>query len=128
MWFILSSLSLVKMSYFYIIVKSFILYLFNIQSKFIENASFFIHCYSWSWRLQLTVWIISILKFKGVSIVNFLWRYLRYPFFFIDDIIFGPSSEQGYSEAQLKECLEEYAALNVWQIHPNTFDIRFIDA
>ncbi|KAL0459766.1 UNVERIFIED_CONTAM: DNA replication licensing factor MCM7 [Sesamum latifolium] len=34
----------------------------------------------------------------------------------------------GYSEAQLKECLEEYAALNVWQIHPNTFDIRFIDA
>ncbi|GER49867.1 DNA replication licensing factor mcm7, partial [Striga asiatica] len=27
--------------------------------------------------------------------------------------------------AQLKECLEEYAALNVWQIHPNTFDIRF---
>lgn len=36
--------------------------------------------------------------------------------------------EQGYSEAQLKECLEEYAALNVWQIHPNTFDIRFIDA
>lgn len=38
------------------------------------------------------------------------------------------SFEQGYSEAQLKECLEEYAALNVWQIHPNTFDIRFIDA
>lgn len=36
--------------------------------------------------------------------------------------------EQGYSEAQLKECLEEYAALNVWQIHPQTFDIRFIDA
>lgn len=36
--------------------------------------------------------------------------------------------EQGYSEAQLKECLEEYAALNVWQIHPHTFDIRFIDA
>lgn len=35
---------------------------------------------------------------------------------------------QGYSEAQLKECLEEYAALNVWQIHPHTFDIRFIDA
>ncbi|MFQ6619345.1 hypothetical protein Gotur_000962, partial [Gossypium turneri] len=34
----------------------------------------------------------------------------------------------GYSEAQLKECLEEYAALNVWQIHPHTFDIRFIDA
>ncbi|KAL0712212.1 hypothetical protein Bca4012_019190 [Brassica carinata] len=32
----------------------------------------------------------------------------------------------GYSEAQLKECLEEYAALNVWQIDPNTFDIRFI--
>ncbi|CAL0308498.1 unnamed protein product [Lupinus luteus] len=32
-----------------------------------------------------------------------------------------------YSEAQLKECLEEYAALNVWQIHPHTFDIRFID-
>ncbi|XP_021768765.1 DNA replication licensing factor MCM7 [Chenopodium quinoa] len=37
-------------------------------------------------------------------------------------------SRKGYSEAQLKECLEEYAALNVWQIHPNTFDIRFIDA
>jgi len=36
--------------------------------------------------------------------------------------------KQGYSEAQLKECLEEYAALNVWQIHPHTFDIRFIDA
>ncbi|XP_074316027.1 DNA replication licensing factor MCM7 isoform X1 [Silene latifolia] len=36
-------------------------------------------------------------------------------------------SRKGYSEAQLKECLEEYAALNVWQIHPNTFDIRFID-
>lgn len=35
---------------------------------------------------------------------------------------------QGYSEAQLKECLEEYASLNVWQIHPNTFDIHFIDA
>lgn len=38
------------------------------------------------------------------------------------------SAEQGYSEAQLKECLEEYAALNVWQIHDRTFDIRFIDA
>ncbi|KAF8392266.1 hypothetical protein HHK36_022608 [Tetracentron sinense] len=37
-------------------------------------------------------------------------------------------SRKGYSEAQLKECLEEYAALNVWQINPNTFDIRFIDA
>ncbi|KAL3517377.1 hypothetical protein ACH5RR_019966 [Cinchona calisaya] len=37
-------------------------------------------------------------------------------------------SRKGYSDAQLKECLEEYAALNVWQIHPNTFDIRFIDA
>ncbi|KAL8138958.1 hypothetical protein V2J09_004959 [Rumex salicifolius] len=37
-------------------------------------------------------------------------------------------SRKGYSEAQLKECLEEYAALNVWLIHPNTFDIRFIDA
>ncbi|ERN16747.1 DNA replication licensing factor MCM7 [Amborella trichopoda] len=36
-------------------------------------------------------------------------------------------SRKGYSEAQLKECLEEYASLNVWQIHPNTFDIRFID-
>ncbi|ESQ37857.1 hypothetical protein EUTSA_v10028471mg [Eutrema salsugineum] len=35
-------------------------------------------------------------------------------------------SRKGYSEAQLKECLEEYAALNVWQIDPNTFDIRFI--
>ncbi|KMT09959.1 hypothetical protein BVRB_5g121750 [Beta vulgaris subsp. vulgaris] len=37
-------------------------------------------------------------------------------------------SRKGYSEAQLKECLEEYASLNVWQIHPSTFDIRFIDA
>ncbi|THU44126.1 hypothetical protein C4D60_Mb02t04120 [Musa balbisiana] len=37
-------------------------------------------------------------------------------------------SRKGYSEGQLKECLEEYAALNVWQIHPNTFDIHFIDA
>ncbi|MBA0646129.1 hypothetical protein Goklo_014119 [Gossypium klotzschianum] len=37
-------------------------------------------------------------------------------------------SRKGYSEAQLKERLEEYAALNVWQIHPHTFDIRFIDA
>ncbi|KAK9147038.1 hypothetical protein Sjap_006941 [Stephania japonica] len=33
-------------------------------------------------------------------------------------------SRKGYSEAQLKECLEEYASLNVWQIHPNTFDIH----
>jgi len=38
------------------------------------------------------------------------------------------SESQGYSEAQLKECLEEYASLNVWQIHPSTFDIHFIDA
>ncbi|XP_074591820.1 DNA replication licensing factor MCM7 [Curcuma longa] len=37
-------------------------------------------------------------------------------------------SRKGYSEAQLKQCLEEYAALNVWQIHPNTFDVHFIDA
>ncbi|KAL5224692.1 hypothetical protein ABZP36_011331 [Zizania latifolia] len=37
-------------------------------------------------------------------------------------------SRKGYSEAQLKECLEEYASLNVWQIHPSTFDIHFIDA
>ncbi|KAL8170358.1 hypothetical protein V2J09_022162 [Rumex salicifolius] len=37
-------------------------------------------------------------------------------------------SRKGYSEARLKECLEEYAALNVWLIHPNTFDIQFIDA
>ncbi|CAA6654398.1 unnamed protein product [Spirodela intermedia] len=37
-------------------------------------------------------------------------------------------SRKGYSEGQLKECLEEYAALNIWQIHPDTFDIRFIDA
>ncbi|KAH0782155.1 hypothetical protein KY290_001753 [Solanum tuberosum] len=37
-------------------------------------------------------------------------------------------SRKGYSEAQLKECLEEYAALNVWQIHPDSFNIRFIDA
>ncbi|XP_039155556.1 DNA replication licensing factor MCM7-like [Eucalyptus grandis] len=38
------------------------------------------------------------------------------------------NSRKGYSEAQLKECLEENASLNVWQIHPQTFDIRFIDA
>ncbi|CAL1398694.1 unnamed protein product [Linum trigynum] len=37
-------------------------------------------------------------------------------------------SRKGYSEAQLKECLEEYAALNVWQITRPGFDIRFIDA
>lgn len=37
-------------------------------------------------------------------------------------------SRKAYTEAQLKECLEEYAALNVWQIDPNTFDIHFIDA
>ncbi|XP_072996283.1 DNA replication licensing factor MCM7 isoform X1 [Typha latifolia] len=37
-------------------------------------------------------------------------------------------SRKGYSEAQLKECLEEYASLNVWQIQPNTFNIHFIDA
>ncbi|KAL9271937.1 DNA replication licensing factor MCM7-like protein [Drosera capensis] len=37
-------------------------------------------------------------------------------------------SRKGYSEAQLKECLEEYAAFNVWQIRSNTFDIKFIDA
>lgn len=35
-------------------------------------------------------------------------------------------SRKGYSEAQLKECLEEYATLNVWQIDPRSFDIRFI--
>ncbi|KAG5567827.1 hypothetical protein RHGRI_003118 [Rhododendron griersonianum] len=46
----------------------------------------------------------------------------------ISDCLKWMCSVQGYSEAQLKECLEEYAALNVWQIHPNTFDIRFIDA
>lgn len=54
------------------------------------------------------------------------------PFFFLgyllEAIKFCFAFEQGYSEAQLKECLEEYAALNVWQIHPHTFDIRFIDA
>ncbi|CAH1453387.1 unnamed protein product [Lactuca virosa] len=48
------------------------------------------------------------------------------------DVTYGQAlnriSRMGYTEAQLKECLEEYAALNVWQIHPNTFDIRFIDA
>ncbi|RXH84399.1 hypothetical protein DVH24_027298 [Malus domestica] len=37
-------------------------------------------------------------------------------------------SSHGYSEAQLKECLEEYANINVWQINPPSFDIRFIDA
>lgn len=35
---------------------------------------------------------------------------------------------QGHSQAQLKECLEEYAALNVWQINPTNFDIHFVDA
>ena len=34
---------------------------------------------------------------------------------------------QSYTEAQLKECLEEYAPLNVWQIDPNTFDIHSFD-
>lgn len=37
-------------------------------------------------------------------------------------------SRKGYSEAQLKQCLEEYANINVWQINPISFDIRFIDA
>ncbi|KAL2643531.1 hypothetical protein R1flu_011118 [Riccia fluitans] len=37
-------------------------------------------------------------------------------------------SRKAYTEAQLKECLEEYAVLNVWQIHPDSFDIRFIDS
>ncbi|TQD84163.1 hypothetical protein C1H46_030253 [Malus baccata] len=37
-------------------------------------------------------------------------------------------SRKGYSEAQLKQCLEEYANINVWQINPLSFDIRFIDA
>ncbi|MCO5606715.1 hypothetical protein L7F22_060905 [Adiantum nelumboides] len=36
-------------------------------------------------------------------------------------------SRKAYTEAQLKECLEEYAALNVWQIDQSTFDIHFID-
>ncbi|KAJ7300110.1 hypothetical protein O6H91_Y068900 [Diphasiastrum complanatum] len=36
-------------------------------------------------------------------------------------------SRKAYTEAQLKECLEEYAALNVWQIDPATFDIHFVD-
>lgn len=36
--------------------------------------------------------------------------------------------KQGYSEAELRECLEEYAALNVWHIEPETLDIRFVDA
>jgi DNA replication licensing factor MCM7 len=35
---------------------------------------------------------------------------------------------QAYTEAQLKECLEEYAALNVWQINPSDFHIHFVDA
>eukprot|EP00850_Spirogloea_muscicola_P008010 SM000042S15277 [mRNA] locus=s42:148:3666:+ [translate_table: standard] len=37
-------------------------------------------------------------------------------------------SRKAYTEAQLKECLEEYAALNVWQIHPTTLAIHFLDA
>lgn len=37
-------------------------------------------------------------------------------------------SMKGHSQAQLKECLEEYAALNVWQINPTNFDIHFVDA
>ncbi|CAM6124682.1 unnamed protein product [Calypogeia fissa] len=36
-------------------------------------------------------------------------------------------SRKAYSEAQLRECLEEYAILNVWQINPDSFDIRFVD-
>jgi DNA replication licensing factor MCM7 len=37
-------------------------------------------------------------------------------------------SRKAYTEAQLKECLEEYAALNVWQINPSDFHIHFVDA
>ncbi|KAM2672685.1 hypothetical protein EV1_008344 [Malus domestica] len=40
----------------------------------------------------------------------------------------GKLGRLGYSEAQLKQCLEEYAYINVWQINPLSFDIRFIDA
>ncbi|GBG59606.1 hypothetical protein CBR_g49870 [Chara braunii] len=36
-------------------------------------------------------------------------------------------ARKGLKEAQLKECLEEYASLNVWQINPTTLDIHFID-
>lgn len=36
-------------------------------------------------------------------------------------------SRKAYTEAQLRECLEEYAILNVWQIQPDSFDIRFVD-
>ena len=35
---------------------------------------------------------------------------------------------QGHSEAELRECMEEYASLNVWQIDPDTLAIQFIDA
>lgn len=52
-------------------------------------------------------------------VINFKYLIIIFFVFFV---------EQGYSEAQLKECLEEYASLNVWQIHPDTFDIHFIDA
>lgn len=34
---------------------------------------------------------------------------------------------KGRTEEQLKECLEEYASLNVWQVDPVSFDIRFLD-
>ncbi|XP_024527474.1 DNA replication licensing factor MCM7 isoform X1 [Selaginella moellendorffii] len=36
-------------------------------------------------------------------------------------------SVKGYKEAQLRQCLEEYAALNVWQLDPQTLDIQFVD-
>eukprot|EP00897_Mesotaenium_endlicherianum_P004516 jgi/Mesen1/4092/ME000214S03275 len=37
-------------------------------------------------------------------------------------------NKKGHSEAQLRQCLEEYASLNVWQIDPISYAIHFIDA
>ena len=34
---------------------------------------------------------------------------------------------QGYNQQQLEECLEEYAALNVWQVNPTSKDVHFTD-
>lgn len=36
--------------------------------------------------------------------------------------------KKGHSEQDLKQCMEEYAALNVWHIDPMSLSIRFIDS
>ncbi|CAI5536067.1 unnamed protein product, partial [Closterium sp. Naga37s-1] len=37
-------------------------------------------------------------------------------------------TRKGHSEAELRECLEDYAELNVWQIDQDSLTIRFIDS